>query len=474
MKKSSFRIAILAALAVVLSMPAVTNAQSSIMYGSSRNPLMNTHNPAFFPARSSFYLSLPNVNVSLNSPVSVNSLARYDEEQNKTIIDANKLLDTLSNDVFRLGLNVYPIGFGFNLDRMFFTFSSQLKIQANVGIPQGLVTFLNEGNYNYTGDNVIELISGNFIKATLYTEAAIGAGYRINDNLTVGLRVKGLMGLVDVSNGGSSLTLHTDPNYTSMTADLDLNMNLSAPGGLKYDSDSSITGVYVDFSVPKNYGINFDLGARYVTDLFEASASIIDLGPGIKWNDGIHKIVSKNSNNSFTFTGMDISETMHGGQMDTGFTQMLIDSLKQMGEFKVVEGGDPYWTTIPTKVNLGGMYYVNNFFSAGLHFHGEFERGLEKVDDVFKSKITGFYSRTSIIARANVKDWIELIASVSMLQSHGNWNWFNPGVGITLAPFHTLQMYLFLDYISALPLVDAKQVNLSLGLNLLIGRSNNR
>lgn len=474
MRKSVFRIAILATLATLLFTPVATNAQSSLMYGSSRNPLMNEQNPAFFPSRTTVFVMLPNFNVSLNSPVSLNSLAKYDKKQNKTIINANKLLDTLSSDVFRLGFNIHPFGFGLNFRKLFFTFSTQTKIQTSFGIPKGIVTFLEEGNYNYTGDNVIELINGNFINATVYGEAALGAGYRINDNIIVGLRLKGLMGIIDLSNGGSSLTLRTSPDYTSMTANLDLDMNFTVPGELKRDQDSNVTGISIKNYTPKNYGISFDLGGRYVTDLFEVSASILDLGPGIKWTEGIHKVVSKNPNNSFTFTGMDISETMHGGQLDTGFTNMLIDTLKQLTEYRIIDGGEPYWTTIPTKINLGGMYFINSYLSTGLHFHGEFERGLEKVDDVFKSKITGFYSRTSLIFRANVKDWLEFIASASVLQSHGNWDWFNPGVGITLAPFHTLQFYLFLDYISTLPLVDAKQVNLSFGLNLMIGRRNTR
>ena len=158
----------------------------------------------------------------------------------------------------------------------------------------------------------------------------------------------------------------------------------------------------------------------------------------------------------------------------TRFAQMLIDTLKTLGEYKIIDGGDPYWTSIPTKINLGGMFNINEYFSTGLHFHGEFERGLVKDGDEFKSKLTGFFTRTSLLGRANVKDWMEFIISASVLQSHGNWDWFNPGAGLTLTPFRTLQLYLFVDYISALPIVDAKQVNLTFGLNVLIARSNNK
>ena len=476
--KTMLRIFCLASLAFLLAMPATSFAQSAVMYGSSRNPKMNSKNPAFFPSRSRIYLSLPEINLNLNSPVSVNSIAHYDSIQGKTIINANQLLDTLASDKFRLGLNIPAVGLGLNFDNMFFTFSTEAKINFGLGIPQGIVTFLNEGNYYYTGDNVLELINGDFINATAYLESAIGAGYRITDNLTVGFRVKGLMGILDLSNAGSSLALRTAEDYSTLTASLDLDMNFSAPDCLlEYDADSNISGINfngINKYSPQNYGFSFDLGARFSTDLFEVSASILDLGPGIKWSESIHKVVSAHENNSFTFDGLNVTEVIQNGNIDTGYTTMLKDTLMSMIDYKVINGGEPYWTSIPTKVNLGGMFHFSDLLSAGLLFHGEFERGLVKVEDVFKSRITGFYSNTSVIARATLADWIELIAAASVIQSKGNWDWFNPGVGVTISLFRTLQTYLFIDYVSTIPLVDAKKVNLTFGLNLLIGRTNNR
>lgn len=248
-------------------------------------------------------------------------------------------------------------------------------------------------------------------------------------------------------------------------------MNMALSGLDTLSTDISSEDLKKVKPLPKNYGFGLDLGARYYTDLFEVSASILDIGPGIHWKDGIHKVVSAHENNSITFTGADVSTYVHGGQIDTGFIQMLTDSVMSMIDYKIIDGGADYWTLVPTKVNLGGMFHVNEYFSAGLQFHGEFERGMVKVGEIYKSKLTGFYSNTSLVLRANLKDWIELIAAASVIQSKKNWDWFNPGVGLTFTPFHTLQMYLFLDYISAIPLVDAKQFNISFGLNLLVGRS---
>ncbi|MCR5193163.1 MAG: DUF5723 family protein [Bacteroidales bacterium] len=478
MKKinNKMRLLLLTALFAVLAMPQLSNAQSNLMYGSSRNPLMNSANPAFFPSRAKVYISLPNANFNFTSPLSYNSIFQYDSTQQKTIINANSIIDTLTDgSALRFGTGIYPAGLGIDFGKFFLTLSAQAKVDMGMSMPTGLLTFLTEGNYGHTGDDVIELLNGDLIGARVYAEGALGFGIRLlDDDLTIGARAKLLMGYMDLSNAASSLTIRTAEDYSSMTANLNLDMNMTSCLDIIRDTVNGTTSVKVRTVMPKNYGINFDLGVRYTIGRFDLSASILDIGPGIHWTDGVKKVVSANENNSFTFTGLDVSQAMQGGTMDSTFTRMLIDSLKTLAEYKVIDGGEGYWTSIPTKVNLGGMFNVTNWFSAGVLFHGEFDRGVVKVGDVFKTKTTGFYSRTTLMARAGFKDWIEVVAAASIVSSKSDWSFFNPGVGVTLTPFRTLQFYAFLDYISNIYLVDAKQFNISFGLNLFFGKGNSK
>lgn len=476
MRKNTLRLAAFALLFAAMALPGTTNAQSNIMYGSSRNPLMNTANPAFYPSHSRVFLSLPGVNLDFSSPLSYSNIFQYDTAAQKTYINANNLLDTLANgDKIRFGTNIHALGLGLNFSSFFLTLSLQAKADIGFGLPQGLVTFLNEGNYNHVGDDAIELLDGNLVSVRLYDELALGLGIRLmDDHLTIGARAKILNGYLDVSNAGSSLTLTTAPDYSSMTADMNLDMNYAGAIDFVYDSVGKKYDYKITSYTTNNYGFNVDLGARYENDFFEVSASIIDLGPGIHWNDNIKKIVSARDNNTFTFTGADVSTMMQGGTLDSTYSQMLIDSLKSLAEYKIVDGGEDYWTAIPTKVNVGGMFKLTPGVSAGVLFHGEFERGLVKVGDVFKTKNVGFYSRTSLLARVNIHDWVEVVAAASVLSSNGSWSWLNPGVGLTLTPLRTLQIYTFLDYISNIYLVDAKHLNVSVGLNLFLGSSSER
>ena len=474
MKRLTFLATTIALVALMIWTPSESQAQtSSILYGSSRNPLMNSANPAFFPSRSRVYLSLPGVNMNFVSPLAYNSIFQYDSTEDKTYINANSILDTLAqNGALRLGTNIHAIGLGLNFDRFFITFSTQAKVDMSFAIPQGLVTFLNEGNYGHVGDDYIELLDGQLLTTRVYGEAALGFGMNINENLTIGARAKLLVGYFDLSTAGSSARLYTAEDYSAITGVMDLNLNSTSV--LEETTDAEGNKSYkIKTFMPKNYGINLDLGVHYHTDLFEVSASIVDFGPGIHWTDNVHRIVSAREDNSFTFSGVDVSTMMSGGRLDSAYAQTLIDSLKALTEYKTIDGED-YWTATPTKVNIGGMFHVSPGFSAGLHFHGEFDRGVTKMGDVFKTKTVGFYSNTSLLARLNIQDWVEIVASASVITNNGHWNWFNPGFGITLTPLRTFQVYAFLDYISNIYLIDAKQFNVSLGLNLFLGSSSAR
>lgn len=476
MKKSNIRLTVLlmSAFVMVFAISNDIKAQNSnILYGSSRTPQMNSVNPAFFPSKSRMYLALPGVNMNLSSPLSYSDIFTYDSTEQKTYINANSILDTLSNDGrIRFATNVHAVGLGFRFGSSFITLSTQMKLDLGVGLPQGLIRFLNEGNYNYTGDNYMELLDGQLVTTRLYGEAAIGYGREVG-NFTFGARAKLLVGYLDLSSAGSSLKLYTDTNYSSITADVDLQLNYAS--AIQFDSDAvsgkmSIANMNY---MPQNIGINFDLGVRYEDDLFDLSASIIDLGPGIHWKENVQHVVSARENNTFTFTGVDVSGMMSGGEMDSSFTQTLIDSLSTLTEYKFIDGED-YWTTIPTKVNLGGMFKLSPGLNVGVLFHGEFERGLTKVGDVFKTKTVGFYSTTSVLGRFNLRDWIEIVGSFSVVTNNGNWSWFNPGFGVTLTPFRAVQIYMIMDYISNRYIVDAKQFNITAGFNLLFGSSYDR
>ena len=157
------RILLLAALLVAASQPIFAQS-SNLIYGSSRNPLMNSVNPAFFPNNSRIYLALPNVNLDLASPVAYSDLFTYIPEEQRSVINANQLLDNLTTNNILFNTNVHAVGLGINTGRIFLTASVQAKVNLMVGLPNGLATLIQEGNVNHLGpDNPIELLDGQLI-----------------------------------------------------------------------------------------------------------------------------------------------------------------------------------------------------------------------------------------------------------------------------------------------------------------------
>ena len=243
MKKNSFRILAAVLVAIVLAIPTIGEAQtSSIIYGSTRNPLMNAVNPAFFPNHSRFYMALPSANIGLNSPLSFSGLFQYDSTSNTTIINANNILDSLAdNGNIKFSTTVNGFGFGLDFNHFFITASAIAKVDLGFSLPNGIVTFLSEGNYGHTGDNYLELIDGDLIAARAYAEAAVGIGIRISDRFTVGARAKFLMGYLDLSNNGSSTRLYTAEDYSSITGVANINMNLTSILDIEEDANGNKT-----------------------------------------------------------------------------------------------------------------------------------------------------------------------------------------------------------------------------------------
>ncbi len=469
-RRSGLAVALFALM--VLIAPTRMEAQNSnILYGSSRNPHSNSLNPAFFPSDNRMFVALPCVNLDIASPLSYSGLVTYNPGDSISRINLNNIFDSLGNDGrIRLGANVTGAAVGLRLGNSFLTASANANVNLGFSLPRGLSTLIQEGNYSHTGDDFIELLDGQMLTLRAYGEGAIGFGHNFG-KLTVGVRAKLLVGYYDFSMSGSSMRLYTANDYSSLRADLDLQIHNASALDISIDSVNG--GINFNPSninyFPNNRGINFDLGVRYNNGLFDLSASVLDLGKGIHWQENIKNIVNADGA-GITFSGINIDSLFVGGVMDTTYTQQLVDSLKNMINLSAVDGAD-YWTSIPTKLNLSALVNITPMISAGVMFHGEFERGLTRVGDVFKTTSIGFYSNTSLLGRINIHDWVEVAASFSVIANNGSVNWFNPGVGITLTPLRAIQIYMAADYISNRYIIDAKQFNVTAGLSLMFGNN---
>lgn len=468
MKKNIILSAICAGvISACLLIPTSAKAQSNLIYSSQRIPNANEYNPAFFPKNSKMYLSLPGANLKFQSPLSIDNIFQYAPGDTATFINFNAILDTLKdNSKIALDAKIPLVGLGVKFGKNFITLNSSINLGTRLGVPSGIATFLNEGNYGYRGvGNELYLLDGDLLNVNLYAEVGLAYGRQITDNLTIGARVKVMDGYFNLSTDKTLVKLFTDENLNEVSADVYYQLNEA--GVIAFDStgNASITSY-----IPKNFGVGFDLGARYETDRFDFSASLVDFASTISWSDNCKKIVPANGEGTLSFGGLDMSGLISGGSIDTTILSGLTDSIMSIVTPAFIEG-ESYTTSVPTKLNLSASYKIFDWLRVGALFHGEFGKTIKQVSTLnSEMRNSGFSSSTSIVGEVNLFDWFEVIANFSVVDDGHSINWFNPGIGVNLSIARTLQVYAMMDYISNLHLVEAKSFNVSVGLNLLFGR----
>ena len=132
--------------------------------------------------------------------------------------------------------------------------------------------------------------------------------------------------------------------------------------------------------------------------------------------------------------------------------------------------GSDYWTSVPTKLNLGATVTLGKMFRAGLLFHGEWDKNISFFDKSGKAyDKTYFRSSTSLVFGVNLSNWVELMASMSVVKNGNKADWFNPGVGLNFSMGKLLQMYTLVNYVSSLNAKEIKSVNFQVGFNMMFG-----
>ncbi len=417
---------------------------SGLLYNSKSIPQSNTMNPSFFPDKK-WYLTLPNVNFNFSSPLSFNEVFRVDNRTNETYINLEKVLENIDKrNTLNLDLNVGILGFGIKTKSGFVTFSTQLKLNTQFGLPRDLLRFFADGNLDENGKGKkLTLVEEDLLNLQAYMEYAVGYSRKINEKLVVGAKLKFLQGLANVSTIGSKISLDTDPNLNSITANLDYRVRVSSMVDF---SDSEVTTVF------PGIGGALDLGASYkLNEKFSFSASILDIG-FIRWSKNISEYMPKEGSGTVTFSGLEWEDMWSNGSFNSDFFTKLQDSVVNMlTDYKQDTNVASYLQWIPIKFNLSGTYTINDMFKVYVMYHGE------------KTRIN-YYSTATLGVNINLWNWLEIMVGNTVINGR---TWFNPGVGASISLFETVQIYALCDYMSNIRLVNGKAFNFNFGLNLL-------
>ncbi len=290
-------------------------------------------------------------------------------------ISASEFLGGLNDkNRFDLYMNMNVLSVAFKAFKGVNLFEVNLRSNTNIVLPYELFDFMKNlgAKEHYSFSNL-------GMRTQNYVELALGHSHKINDRITVGGKMKFLIGAAyaDFTANKFDLTMNGDEWRIEADAELKASV-LNSKFEKSYDNnDSQETRPKFDgigemgFGLP-GFGLAFDLGATYkVTDDLTVSAGLTDLG-FISWSN-----TSKASTGGdYSFKGFD--DIYIGSGEEEG--NDLGDQFEQIGEdleelFTIYDDGQSsYSQALAATLNVGAEYALPVYrpLRFGLLYTGRF------------------------------------------------------------------------------------------------------
>ena len=401
------------------------SAQSRNSYFMEGSYFRNDLNPALAPTRG--YVALPGISgFGLNVTNNFLSIDNFIYQRDGQLVTA--LHDSVSSEEFfgklpsegkfAIDTKVNLFGVGFYAKKMYWTFGVNANVSADMAMSMDMFKAIKT-----LGNGVYDL-GNTAIEANAYMDAYLGTSFRVHDNVSIGVKVKFLMGIATLDAQFSELMANVSPDVVTAEMNGAWRANgifLSNRGltGNDFDlEDAFITDPQTMLNNIENYGLAFDLGAevRLLDDQLKLSAAITDLG-FIKWRPNSH--LSGGVTGDFSFAGVNIEDP----EMDAlGSFEMSVNDKSENSGYK---------TSVNTSLNIGAEYNIlNNHIAFGVLSHTKFCR-------------TMTYSE--LIASVNLRPTNWLSATVSHTFMNNN----RPGIFGLALNIHprVINIYAGLDFI---------------------------
>ena len=309
------------------------------LYGSKINPALQPDN-----ADGYFGLILNDFTLGFSSNAGVSNFffpynGKLVNGLNKNISSSTFLgnLKATSSAALDLDENIFTVGFRSAGGKAFSTVSLNLKSGSSMGLPKTLFEFLKDG-----ADDQLYTLTDIGVVSRNYLELSYGYSRKINDLITVGATVKGLLGLAYVNADVQKLTLDTSGDEILATG------QGSFSGSIPFTSFPADEDGYISFDdvessskgLPAGFGLACDLGVT-VTPMegLTVSAALLDLG-FIGWKQNVSGSMSGTT--SFT-----LAEDENIG-----------DELKDMFKFKSESSKSKVSDLLNTRANIGARYVL--------------------------------------------------------------------------------------------------------------------
>ena len=414
-------------------------------------------NPGLQPTKG--YFNMPIIG-SFNMSASSNVLGTSDiidlMDSGSDLYSNDKLFDRLKADNrLNVNLNTDILSFGW--------YNVGLRADFGAALAKDMFSMMRTMNgfalEDVAGTNQSYSLSNQTLNMKAYAEIGLGYSRRITEKLTVGGRVKVLLGLARAEMNINQFDLNLDvpnPQYANY-ADYESRGELSPSdwygshydysangnvittlkgGGMTFDNDGMIDDFDLDAGDLGIAGSGFgiDLGASYkVWDNLTVSASILDLG-FLKW---------KESETTVATVSGEAHETIDASNYD----RYIGGDFLSFERFDFEEGSPEKVKTktrLYSTLLLAGEYgLLNNKLSVGAMYTARFAKTLNEL---------------TFLATFRPKNWLNAAISYSPIQASGK----SIGLAVKLGPLFVGTDYMFFGG-------NSKSVNGFLGISFPLG-----
>ena len=409
-------------------------------------------NPGLQPMRGYFNIPvLGSFNVGTSSNVlGINDIVDVLDSGEDIFLNDDLYSRLKSDNRLNVNLKTDVLSFGWYAGKGFWNVNVGLRADVGASIPQSMFEYLRRVNNT-------EDINGSFsnMNFNLNAYAEIGLGYsrQITEKLSVGGRVKVLLGIAraemavdnfdiyvdDALTNGDYTELNPYQTYGSATVNARVSTTMKG-GGLSFDETTGqIDGFDIDGS---NFGIagagfGIDLGASYkVWDNLTVSAAVLDLG-FIKWKEG-ETTVAAPANGSFEVTGSNYQDFLDGDFLSMDRFNFVQDK----------EAAEDTKTTLASTILLAGECgLLDNKLSVGAIYTARFAEPKTLNELTFS-------------ATYRPKNWFNIAASYSPIQAGGK----SFGLALKLGALFLGTDYMYFGN-------SSKAVNAFIGLSIPLGKS---
>lgn len=424
-------------------------------------------NPGLQPTKG--YFNMPIIG-SFNMSASSNVLGTSDiidlMDSGSDLYSNDKLFDRLKADNrLNVNLNTDILSFGWYRGKGFWSVNVGLRADFGAALAKDMFSMMRTMNgfalEDVAGTNQSYSLSNQTLNMKAYAEVGLGYSRRITEKLTVGGRVKVLLGLARAEMNINQFDLSLDvpnPQYTNY-ADYESRGELSPSdwygkgysyaaegnvittlkgGGMTFDNNGMIDNFDLDAGDLGIAGSGFgiDLGASYkVWDNLTVSASILDLG-FLKW---------KESETTVATVSGEANETIDASNYD----RYIGGDFLSFERFDFEEGSPEKVKTktrLYSTLLLAGEYgLLNNKLSVGAMYTARFAEPKTLNELTF-------------LATFRPKNWLNAAISYSPIQASGK----SIGLAVKLGPLFVGTDYMFFGG-------NSKSVNGFLGISFPLG-----